>query len=91
MAPEPRAGWGDRRADIEAIGQRVYELRTARRWGAGTLAAQAGLHWTYIRQIEGGKRNITVATLLKLADAFDVDPCKLLPPHPARQEPKAGR
>lgn len=36
------------------------------------LARRAGLHRTYITDVEGGKRNITIESMLKLASALNV-------------------
>jgi len=66
-------------ADLREVGRRVRELRDERGWGAGRLAEHAGLHWTYVREVEQGKRNISVVTLLKLARGLGIDPCDLLP------------
>lgn len=68
-------------AELKEVGRRVRALRDERGWGAGRLAERAGLHWTYIREIEQGKRNVSVITLLKLAHGLGVDPCALLPRH----------
>ena len=65
--------------ELKEVGRRVRKLRDERGWGAGRLAERAGLHWTYVREIEQGKRNVSVVTLLKLAHGLDVDPCALLP------------
>lgn len=43
------------------------------------LADLCGLHRTYIGAIERGERNITVSTLLKLADALDCELSDLVP------------
>lgn len=67
-------------AELREVGRRVRELRDERGWGAGRLAEHAGLHWTYVREVEQGKRNISVVTLLKLARGLGVNPCELLPP-----------
>lgn len=74
-------------ATLKAIGQRVRAMREERGWGAGRLADRAGLHWTYVREIEQGKRRFSVVTLLKLAAGLEVDPCALLgDAFPARTE-----
>jgi transcriptional regulator with XRE-family HTH domain len=89
MAGERSADDESYRADLAYMAERVRTLRHERRWGVGTLATQAGLHWTYVRQIEGGERNISVVTLLKLADAFGVEPGALFPdrkPRPPRKD-----
>jgi transcriptional regulator with XRE-family HTH domain len=62
----------------QAIGERVRALRGERGLGAGRLAQRAGLHWTYVRELEQGKRRLSVATLMKLARGLDVDPCDLI-------------
>lgn len=42
------------------------------------LASRAGLHRTYIGAVERGERNITLATLQRIARAIEVDPISLL-------------
>lgn len=77
--------------ELKEVGRRVRALRDERDWGAGTLANRAGLHWTYIREIEQGKRNVSVVTLLKLAHGLGVDPCELLPSSSAPTTPGKAR
>lgn len=75
---EEKASRDEFDAQMKALGIRVRTLRQDRGWGAGVLAQRADLHWTYVREIETGKRKISVVTLLKLASGLDVDPCELL-------------
>jgi transcriptional regulator with XRE-family HTH domain len=42
------------------------------------LAADCGLHWTYVGQVERGQRNVTLHNILKLAAALRVDPAELV-------------
>lgn len=56
-----------------AFGQRLRELRQERGWSQERLAEAAGLHWTYVGQIERGRRNVTLHNVLKLARGLGVD------------------
>ncbi|MBF0695865.1 helix-turn-helix transcriptional regulator [Actinomyces bowdenii] len=42
------------------------------------LAERAGLHWTYVGQVERGRRNLSLHNLLRLAQALDTDPGELV-------------
>lgn len=44
-----------------------------------SLADSCGLHRTYVGAIERGERNITLSTLLKLAEALDCELSDLIP------------
>lgn len=57
-----------------ALGTRLRELRLERSLTQEALADAAGLHWTYIGQIERGERNLTVKNVLRLERGLDVDP-----------------
>ena len=54
------------------LATRVRVLRAQHRWNQETLAELAGVHRTYISQIERGEINIGVASLAKIAQAFTV-------------------
>ncbi len=44
------------------------------------LAHEAGLHPTYIGQVENGRRNLALLNVVALAGALSVSPRDLLPP-----------
>jgi transcriptional regulator with XRE-family HTH domain len=60
------------------LARRLRELRFNRGWSQETLAAQAGLHRTYISGIERADRNIGLDNVEKLADAFEITVSDLL-------------
>lgn len=65
--------------DIRArLGQNVRKLREARGWSQEDYADRAGIHRTYVSDIERGRRNPTVSVVAKLAKALNVPPGKLL-------------
>jgi transcriptional regulator with XRE-family HTH domain len=61
-----------------AFGQRVREVRTAKNMTQEALAEAAGLHPTFISNVERGYRVPTVPTLLRLADGLSVAPSVLV-------------
>ena len=66
-----------------ALAQKLRFLRFTRGWSQEVLAELAGLHRTYISQIERGQVNVSVDNLEKLADAFELPVPELLtPPSP---------
>lgn len=60
------------------LGKRVRALRDELEWTQEDLADAAGMHWTYVGQIERGLRNLSLTNLLKLAVALKVDPGDLV-------------
>jgi transcriptional regulator with XRE-family HTH domain len=44
------------------------------------LAERAGLHYTYIGQVENGRRNVALVNIYALLRALDADLVDLLPP-----------
>lgn len=67
------------RVDICArLGQNVRKLREAKGWSQEDYADRAGIHRTYVSDIERGKRNPTVTVVEKLAAPFGVSPSQLI-------------
>ncbi|MCU1369839.1 MAG: transcriptional regulator, family [Ilumatobacteraceae bacterium] len=56
------------------LGRRLRELRLERSLTQEALADAAGLHWTYIGQIERGERNLTVKNVLRLERGLEIAP-----------------
>ena len=60
------------------LGQNVRRLRLERGWSQEAFADEAGLHRTYVSDIERGARNPTIRIVAQLADALDVEPADLV-------------
>jgi transcriptional regulator with XRE-family HTH domain len=66
------------------LGERLRELRAARGWSLRELARHTGLSAALLSQVENGTSDPSLATLRKLAGAFDESIAGLF------QEPEAG-
>lgn len=77
------------------VGRRVAELRAEQGLTQEELAERAELSARYIQRVESGGENLTLLTLLHVADALRVEPADLLqqarrgPAGPGRP-PKSG-
>lgn len=60
------------------IALNVRVERTIKRLTQAQLAELIDVHEKYIGKIENGKQNITIKTLNKLANALNIDICRLL-------------
>jgi transcriptional regulator with XRE-family HTH domain len=56
----------------------VRRLREAKGWSQEAYAHEAGIHRTYVSDIERGARNPTVTIVEKLAGPLGVPPGELL-------------
>lgn len=72
MANQPISG------AAQVFGERVRARRNALHKSQEKLAADCGLHWTFVGQVERGQRNLTLHNILKLAAGLDVDPGELV-------------
>lgn len=63
---------------MQVIGTRLRGYRTQRTLSQERLAEMAGVHPTYIGQIERGEKNITLESLLKITTALEISPSRLL-------------
>lgn len=61
------------------FGERLRELRRARRMSQEELAFRSGLTQTYLSQVEKGQRNISLVNIEKLAKALGVSLRVLMP------------
>jgi transcriptional regulator with XRE-family HTH domain len=65
-------------SSTRAFGERVRAHREALGLSQEALAAQAGIHWTFLGQVERGKRNLNLHNLLKIAAGLGIDPAELV-------------
>ena len=63
---------------LAQFGQRVRQLRIERNLSQEDLAELSDLHRNYVSQIEGGRRNVSLLNILKLANGLKVRPTKLI-------------
>jgi transcriptional regulator with XRE-family HTH domain len=61
------------------LGKRIRDWRTRRGLTQEELAHRAGLDYSYINQIENGRRNPSVQTIDRIARALGVTANDLLP------------
>ena len=62
------------------VGRRIRELRAGLGLTQQALADRIGVTVQYAQRVEGGSVNLTLASLLKFADALECDPRSLLDP-----------
>ena len=60
------------------LGRNLRELRSAKGWSQEQFAFEAGIHRTYVSDIERGARNPSIKVLEKLATPLGVAPGRLL-------------
>lgn len=59
-------------AEAKAIGARIRAIRKSRKWTLADAAKHAGLRYQHIQQIETGLLNVTLITLIRLAEGLGV-------------------
>lgn len=72
MAVEPLS------AATRTFGERVRQRRKQLGESQEQLADACGLHWTFVGQVERGRRNISLHNILKLAHGLQIDPGDLV-------------
>ncbi len=60
------------------LGKNLKRIRTAKKLSQGAIARSLEVHQAYIGGIENGKRNPTLATIQKLAEALNVSADELI-------------
>ena len=62
----------------QRLGRNVRRLREEKGWSQEDFADRAGIHRTYVSDIERGRRNPTIIVVEKLAKPLDVPAGELL-------------
>lgn len=62
----------------QTFGARVRARRQELGKSQEQLAEAAGLHWSFVGQVERGRRNLSLSNLLKIAAGLQVDPGELV-------------
>lgn len=62
----------------QRLGRNVRQLREAKGWSQEDYADRAGIHRTYVSDIERGRRNPTITVVEKLAEPLGVSSGSLL-------------
>jgi transcriptional regulator with XRE-family HTH domain len=74
-----------------AFGARVRALRDERGLSQEALAEKGKFHWTYVSEIERGKRSPSLDVIGRFARALDVTPSELFAPLQAHYRPAFRR
>lgn len=69
------------------IGVRIRAAREGHGWSQDEFAFRAGVHRSYVTQLENGRKDLRISTLYRVADALGVPVVSLLPDLP---EPPVG-
>jgi len=71
--------------DLEKVlAENVRSFRKLRGLTQSELASESGIHRNYLADIERGERNITLASLVRVSAALNIEPHVLLTPGSAR-------
>jgi transcriptional regulator with XRE-family HTH domain len=62
---------------LVALGEIVHDVRVNSGLSQQELADLVGVHRTYVSDIERGARNLTVTTVVRIANSLDISPSKL--------------
>ena len=63
---------------MQDLGAKIYEYRNRKGWTQTELARRAGIAQANLSNIEKGKRDLTVSTLIRVASALEVKPSQLI-------------
>lgn len=65
---------------LEALGQRIREIRKAKGFSQEGFAAEVGLDRAYYGGVERGERNVAALNLVRIAAVLGVEVGELFPP-----------
>ena len=62
---------------MKSVGRRIAELRHGQNWTQDELATELDVTVKYVQRVEGGAENLTLKSLVRVADLLDVDVSEL--------------
>ena len=72
MDHDAEAAGPEDKARLRSFGMRMKLLRVSRGWSQEQLAEAAGMHRTFIGQVERGQRGMNILGLWRLSRAFGI-------------------
>ena len=63
---------------FKLVGERIRQLRRERGWTQDEISRRFGFNYKHYQRIEQGQQNLELATLNKLATAFEIPIAELL-------------
>lgn len=75
----------------EVLGENVERLIEARKWGIEEAASRLHMKPFQLRRIKDAEHAVTMTTLMKLAEGFEVEPYQLLVPNLNPKNPQILR
>jgi len=57
---------------LEALGNRIRELRTRKGWSQEAFADECGINRSHMGEVERGQTNLTFATLYHISQKLEV-------------------
>jgi transcriptional regulator with XRE-family HTH domain len=75
---------------LRTLGTTLRHYRKQQGLSQQALATKAGLHYTYVSEIELGQRNVSVLSLFRLATALQLPVSALLVPLEVHQDTSTG-
>jgi transcriptional regulator with XRE-family HTH domain len=76
---------------MRGVGRRVAELRLTAELTQERLAEKCKVSLKYLQRVEAGRENLTLESLVKLANVLKVAPSALLEPPSTLARPRLGR
>ena len=69
---------GRRKPAQVVVGERARSRRKELGLSQMALADQIGLHFTFVSSVERGERNLSLSSLLRLAEGLGINPAELV-------------
>ena len=75
-------------AEATALGRRVRELRESRGWTLEKAAEAMNLDLKHLQKVEAGKLNVTLVTVVRIAEGLDEPVAALFAPAKVKRRSK---